>query len=483
MNPWMNQMPDSSSGPTADLPALDAVGELLKHSPFRSVLRLPTVAGGKGLVVKEYREPRLRGRLRSALSAPGARVEERNLRVARARGLACPEPLQAAVAGGLLPARSWLALADLGPGRSLGRRLASLSEADALPLLARVGRLLSDALARGLDHRDLHLDNVYVGDDGELYLLDLHKARFHRASVRPTLGRLCGLYLGVPWPEQRAMRSALFGPLGLPPHPPELYAILRRHLAKRLVRCTRSSGSFVRHASGGRLWLRRRFFDGDPLTWNRVISAGEVRKSGRRGRVVACALGIAKLRSEAAALALWLAAEALALRGIPHPTALAWFPAEDTGYWVLSAAAGGQPLAALGGAPPSERYGVVGDLARSLAKLHATGWRCRDTRGDNFRCEGGRAVFLDLDGVQPFAPWRRRGVRAADLGRLLAWLRFEAPDGLRGMERELSRIFLASYLRTTRGLGGIVQPRRIEQDAAHRADQWYRQHSLPRRRP
>jgi hypothetical protein len=186
--------------------------------------------------------------------------------------------------------------------------------------------------------------------------------------------------------------------------------------------------------------------------------------------------GIGKLRDEAAAMRLWVAAEGLTLRGIPHATALAFFPGENRRWWVLSREERGRPLADLAEVPAAEQRRVVADLARSLGRLHATGWRCRDSRGDNLFFAAGRASILDLDGVRPFALLRAGAVRAADLGRLLAWARFQAPRSLRDVLPSLLRSFLVSYLQTLRALGSQPSAGSLARAAWLRSERWRQRH-------
>jgi hypothetical protein len=234
----------------------------------------------------------------------------------------------------------------------------------------------------------------------------------------------------------------------------------------------------------GRLFLRRRFFDPvhGPDGWRRQLLAGEVVKGGRRGRVVRCPLGVGKLRGEAAALAAWRAAFALELRGIAAPRALAFFAEPPGRAWVLSEdLAAALPLSRLVAAPLAARAPVSASLAEGLARLHATGWRCRDPKGDNLAALEGRAVFLDLDGVRPLPRWRRERACANDLSRLLAWARWQAPAAPLAGWPAIERRFLTRYLRTRQAIaGGHLDRARFVAAIERSAALWRQRHAASR---
>ena len=464
--------------------------EVLKDSPLRSVHREYS-ADGSSSVLKRYRRRGLVDAVRSLWRRSRARVEARNLERARALGLPCPEPRSLRIEERLMPRWAELELEDLGRGRDVASLVAA-GEADAA-LLGRVGELIARACHAGLVHRDLHLGNVFLRANGELALLDLHAARFVARPRRITAAQLGALYLSLPWPDQAGLRRALFAPLGVRPDvPPRL---LRAHLAHRIERCTRDSGDFVRRIDPhGQRWLARRELDVDTGQIHARLASATLIKSGRRGSVWRCAGEspgwIIKVRMEAAALRLWLAAEALALRRIPHAQALAWLrldapsgtasagdrarvrmEAPQPAACVLSLERHGTELEAL---DERQRRGAARDLGRSLARLHATGWRCRDTRADNFLIDEGRAVFVDLDGVRP-----RRGplgaTVAADLGRLLAWWRHQAPEAWRH-DLRLGLALWTSWCREFVALSGRQVQRSLPQRIELRCERWRRKH-------
>ncbi|MEZ5988300.1 MAG: hypothetical protein R3F30_04110 [Planctomycetota bacterium] len=420
-----------------------AVPGVLDLSPTRMVLRVEGEGGTE--VLKLDRRRGLRERLKRLVRGSPLAAEGRRLAEARARGLPCAAPLGHARRPGL----EVLRLADLGPGRDLGSWLRdpSRDRGAAREALGAAGALLARAFAGGLVHGDLHLGNLHRAEDGGLALLDLHAARFARGPHRPGPRELRPLYLSLPWPEDEALRRALFAPIGLDPSPRALERWRRTWLSRRLVRCLRDSGSFRRR---GRL-IQRRELALERADLEDLAATGEPLKAGRRGAVLRTADGILKLRRTDRALAHWLAAEGLALRRVPSPRALAFLGGRRGTALVLSQELrGARPLDALA---PGEALAAAADLGRSLGRLHGTGWRFRDARGDNFLVARGRVHLVDLEGVRALRPWARGRAEAADLGRLHAWLTAQAPPALAAAAPVLGRGFLRAYLRERRALG------------------------------
>ena len=446
---------------------------VLKDSPLRSVRRVAHADTDVTRVIKEYRVRGFLERVRAAWLRSRAKVEFENLATARARGLPCPRPLGFKVERKLLPRLGMLELEDLGAGATLDHVLEGHAD---LGLCARAGQLIARAFASGLEHRDLHLGNLFLAVDGTLHLLDLHSAHFHTGSVRPRSRHVRSLCLSLPWPEQRRLLEALLEPLEVVPPPEEVAAQLRTHLRRRLGRAVRSSGDFLVEGDGNDRWLARRGHAGTPDQWRAEVAAGRTVKEGRRGAVVEISDGVAfaKLRDEAAACRLWLAAEALALRKIPHPRTLAWFRGPAERWWVMATACRGRPLS---NADPTDARALVADLAKSVARLHATGWRCRDLKADNLLALEGRVHFVDLDGVRPMTMLGRRRAMAGDLSRLPAWARFQAPENIRPLVPGLARRFLVHYLRCLTTLGAPL--RRIDaflEEVEGRCSAWQRRH-------
>jgi tRNA A-37 threonylcarbamoyl transferase component Bud32 len=221
----------------------------LDGGPLRTTLRLPV--SDQTVVVKLFHPRVCIGEWARAAVRPDRALHEfRNLERAQERRLPVPAPLDAVRAGRL---RSALILEDLGSVTPLDEVLAATRDPDP-EMLRAAGRLLRRALDAGLDHRDLHLGNLVRCDHGgELFLLDLHRARFRDGPVELSPAGRESLFLSLPWPDQAPLRRALASDLderGLDPG--DWQALCTRHVQRRVLRCRRDSGAFVVDAAGRR---------------------------------------------------------------------------------------------------------------------------------------------------------------------------------------------------------------------------------------
>lgn len=436
--------------------------ELLDIGPHRACYRVEH--SDPPLVIKVYAPlARLEG-LRARLSTTRAAREARVLREAQQRGLPVPQAFGHARLASASPRRSALLMADLGRG-------SPLDQLSLTPQLAeRAGAVLASAHAKGLRHEDLHLGNLFLSERGELFLLDLYKARFVAAPHRPSHRELLPLYLSLPWPEQASIRSALFGAIAAEASPPALADWLEQHLAKRLRRCKRSSGPFV---VDGELHYRRDTLPaGGAAEWRERFREAQPHKLGRRGGVYRSQSGHwAKERDRRHAEALWEAAFALDLRGVCAPRALALVPTTPKRALVISEGLEhAQALDQAWATPDFDAPAASAALAQGYARLHSTGWRFRDGRGDNFMAlPGGEIAFVDLDGAGA-------GHRPAeDLGRLFAWFQHQAPK--RGDQAKCVRRFLRTYLMARKAHGRAVpRPRAFVKRILKRSERWRRRH-------
>ena len=137
-------------------------------------------AGGMGVVYAAY-DPELDRKvalkfLRSEHGSPAARA--RQLREAQALARLNHPHVVAIHDVGALGDRVWLAL-EFVEGRTLGAWLAERRWwwREVLEVMLQAGRGLQAAHAAGLVHRDLKPDNVMVGDDGRVRVMDLGLAR------------------------------------------------------------------------------------------------------------------------------------------------------------------------------------------------------------------------------------------------------------------------------------------------------------------
>jgi tRNA A-37 threonylcarbamoyl transferase component Bud32 len=167
---------------------------VLKRSPARSV-RLVADGDGGRVVVKRFhgsdatRWPRtLSGLLDAARAGARARNEFALLEGLHASGAPVPRPLELrrAAGGGYEVAMEWFPDAVTLLELLEGAHPAPLPPAALADELARV---LAGLQARGLHHPDLHAGNVLVGPQGELVLIDFHKARLGRPPGPAALER------------------------------------------------------------------------------------------------------------------------------------------------------------------------------------------------------------------------------------------------------------------------------------------------------
>ena len=444
--------------------------QCLKDSPLRKVFRWRSEEGGS-LVLKTYERRGWLEALRSAWIRSRALLEARMLHAAGERRLPVPGVLGFGVERGVLPRRGVLLLEDLGEGEDL-LALLRRGEADAA-LMEEAGGLLRRAFEAGLRPRDLHLGNLFRTRSGRLHLLDLHAERLRSRPTRPRPRALTPLYLSLPWPEQAALRAALFEPLGLPATPDFLPFARRRWVQKRARRALRDSGSYRRFAEG----IRRHPLPELPTplpSLRDLLQSGQPLKQGRRGQVLSTPYGILKTRSPQKARRLWLAQETLALLGLPHPMGLLLYDRPPT------AALLSHPLPAKGDthAWPSP-LALARDLGASYARLHASGYRFRDGKGDNFLVDGERLAFVDLDGLGRLPRLRPFAAICADLARLLAWLLHQGGTPfLRGGDPgAAARAFLRAYLRARRELGRPVPaPRSLARAVSLGCAAWRKRH-------
>jgi hypothetical protein len=362
--------------------ALPPEPEVLRVSPHRTVLRLPSAASpdGRSWLLKLDHPRRPAEALRRLLRLPPG------LRERRAWGLlggteARAEELAADL---VVFARPWIERA------APGDWAAGL-----------------DALHdRGWSDPDLALEDLAWTADGRLLPLDLGHAA-HTPGGAPQLARAADravLAAALPRVEGLALLAAAGGATA------EAATQLERALGDRArrawiraARCGRDCRDFERVAGGS---LRRGFAPGD--------SAGEPLAAGRRSEVRRHGEAVAKrYRRPGAAGALRRALPALSpafralrrfhlleLEGIP-----AALPLGRQGDTLWTAAVGGRP------AGPAD----LPALADWLRRLHERGHGLRDAKPANFHLTAEGPVLLDADGLTPA---RQRPAR--DLGRLVA---------------------------------------------------------------
>jgi serine/threonine-protein kinase len=195
----------------------------------RYVVQEEIGAGGMGVVFKAL-DPELGRAVAIKLLQPGAGADTTDGRARLVREsqaiaqLAHPNVVAVHDIGEFKDGLLFVAM-EYVPGRSLRAWLAerTRSLAEILAVFVQAGRGLAAAHAKGLVHRDFKPDNVLVGDDGRVRVVDFGLARFqHDAEAEPASA--------APSPE-RERSASLSSPLTRPGHvmgtpaymAPELY--------------------------------------------------------------------------------------------------------------------------------------------------------------------------------------------------------------------------------------------------------------------
>jgi tetratricopeptide (TPR) repeat protein len=150
------------------------------HSVGRYVLLERVGAGGMGVVFAAY-DPELDRRVAIKLLHPqaeGTRGQQRLLREARAMAKLSHPNVVAVHDAGELEGAVWVAM-EFVIGDTLGGWLKERerSRADVVETLVAAGRGLAAAHAQGLIHRDFKPDNVMVGKDGRVRVMDFGLVR------------------------------------------------------------------------------------------------------------------------------------------------------------------------------------------------------------------------------------------------------------------------------------------------------------------
>jgi len=446
------------------------VGTKVKENNVRTVIRLG-IEGDRALdlFLKIYRRPTGLGRLRRIFFGTRAANEWRVLRACRARRLPAP---RAVLLGEGHP--GWGPCADLFATLAIPEATLVTETAERLLAGGQAGRrgwrrLLRDVARtvrglhdRGVDHRDLHLDNVLVegtpppGSPFALHLLDFHSARLRRMRRSRRRRALAKLAFSLPRGASRTDRLRLLlayaGEAGCDGGvirtewrqlERRIVRLERRRIRSRSRRCVVNSSRFrIERLDGFRLFRRTEiaasFFREALGEHARCIEAGGDRmwKAGRTNRIsrFEAVLGgrreplcvkeyrerkfldrLKFLLGRRRGLAAWRAAHGLDVRGFRTAEALGFLLPRRGGsqYLVMRNMVAWERLdhhvlrrwpTVPRGAELEAKRGFIRATARLFARLHGAGVYHGDTKATNVLVlEGGELgwefLLVDTDRV------------------------------------------------------------------------------------
>lgn len=487
---------------------------ILKDKTYRAIYSTTIPVSGRPVIIKHYRNRDLGEALRRSFLSSTAMREWRNAYALIRNGIPTPTPLAVGhKKRGPIVADSWLIMETLPNARSLRDVLeTSLDRRAKNMLLSRAAELVRQLHDAGFQHRDLHAKNILVTgnvEDPHLWIVDMH------AIVRDRMDELARCEdlarLGVSVPPSCASRSDRLrffktywaGRLRHRRHLKQLLkatwdlsaGLLSHHYHSRTVRCLTNSTLFtVERAAFGTVYRRRdasieaigemlarhrqRIFGGDGVilknTRNtRLTLVPDAAATGRvcvkeycwRGRLYR----LKDFIRPPPALREWIAARALAVRGIRSLEAIAAVlpPPLSVGrshYFITKEMAGAVPLheyAARLAAESDRRHKLefIRDAADFLTSLYEQQVIHRDLKASNVQViesNGKRAFALADLAAMRFGPAAIReiarnlaqlnasislGITSADRLRFLR--RYLKRTGLSEREREIAREVIA----------------------------------------
>lgn len=465
-------------------------GELLRANKVRKVFKFVSSTGS--MIVKHFLPKSPLKSLWYWFYGPQWRKEWKNLQEMALKGIAAPDPLFMAERRRMgLPWEGMVAFSEI-TGASNLREAFDQGGGRVEALLEELGCFVAQVHHKGVVHRDLHYDNVFVKQgDGptKFFLLDFHRVKVQRAvrdreRVRNLAQLLGSIRNGIEKDYRDLFIEAYLNASGMKVSKKNLLSKIER-LERRMAwrrersrtkKCFKKSSLFCREFSGKLVVVKRRDVPsvvvdsilGSPRVVDAVKEV-EVKKDRRTrvafreqsdqegallrlcikeyipraGRILS--LGWGRKRAKR----FWRGAWGLKVRGLPAPLVYAmWYPrflsTEGLSGVVMERIEGACSLAnyifSLSGSPRALR-----DLSRSLASLlaemHDRGVIHRDMKASNLLVrKKGDAIeifLLDLEDVC----FKKRTPLGARF-RSLAQLDSSVPSSIGGFTRLR---FLASY--------------------------------------
>jgi len=465
--------------------ALESGVELIRENMVRRILRV-RIPPNPPLVIKHYLP---RGIGRSLLDSLRLPQWERECRMAMKlleMGVPAPRPIFIAERQKLfLPAEGILATEEIVGGSTLKEFLekgGSISQG----LLLRLAGFLADLHGKRIHHKDLHWDNIMVGEcDQSLWLLDLHRVRMGFSFNRRRIWNLAQLLGSMgPYLDPALRREFLREYLDLSSIPDSVdewerklirlhLNMCRTHEISRTKRCLHESSSFEKYNWGGFQLIRTRQIPREVLA--KVLKSAEQEESQcikidtkvrvrvelvqmPEGPLPLCVKefmpritwrGVPFFRSRKRAERFWMGAWGLKVRGLPAPTCYGmWKP-----NLLSRGATSGVVMEMIPGESLRDRLLRMEDkrddvravslkLAKLLAKMHDKGVFHRDLKASNLivgEVQGTEEIFLmDLEDVR-----FKRKLSVREVVRNLTQLDQSSP---KWVSRVTKLRFLASYL-------------------------------------